>query len=316
LTKQLGVSPRGYTRELQRAITDFGLDHSFASAAGKLLEHYGIELPISSIRKYVETNARRIADESSKLKASPNCLSSSGVDQIVTETDGSMVPFVYFEGKGSDQRKNRKVEYREVRLCASQVGGETHTNYRAGIGPPEQIGRIWAQCTKESGRTKNSFVHVVGDGATWIEQQARTELNADRILLDFYHACDYLGAAREHCASNSRWMTTQKNRLKRNRFDLVIAELASHLEPKHLPDEDAPTRCAHRYLSNRTELLDYKGTQKQKLPIGSGLIESGHKHVIQSRMKIAGAAWAHENADAFIQTRARRASGSWTCFWN
>ncbi|MDQ8209899.1 ISKra4 family transposase, partial [Coraliomargarita sp. SDUM461003] len=106
------------------------------------------------------------------------------------------------------------------------------------------IGRIWAQCTKESGRGKDSFVHVVGDGATWIEQQARSELNADRILLDFYHVCDYLGAAREHCASNSRWMTTQKNRLKRNRSDLVIAELASHLEPKHLPDEDAPTRCA------------------------------------------------------------------------
>ena len=111
-------------------------------------------------------------------------------------------------------------------------------------------------------------------------------------------------------------MTTQKKRLKRNRSDLVIAELALHLEPKHLLDQDAPVRCAHRYLRNRTELLDYQGTQEQKLPIGSGLIESGHKHVIQFRMKIAGAAWALENADALIQTRARKASGSWTCFWN
>ncbi|MDQ8209864.1 ISKra4 family transposase, partial [Coraliomargarita sp. SDUM461003] len=89
MTERLGISARGYTRELQRAVTDFGLDHSFATAAGKLLEHYGIELPVSSIRKYVETNARRIADESSKLEDSPNCLSPSGVDQIVTETDGS-----------------------------------------------------------------------------------------------------------------------------------------------------------------------------------------------------------------------------------
>ena len=79
---------RGYTRELQRAMTDFGLDHSFASAAGKLLEHYGIELPVSSIRKYVEDNAHRIAEESSHNENSPNALPAKGVDQIVTETDG------------------------------------------------------------------------------------------------------------------------------------------------------------------------------------------------------------------------------------
>jgi hypothetical protein len=134
-------------------------------------------------------------------------------------------------------------------------------------------------------------------------------------LLDFYHVCDYLSAARQHCAYNSHWLTTQKNRLKRNRSDLVIAELASHLEPKYLPDQDAPARCALRYLSNRTTLLDYQGTLEQKLPIGSGFIESGHQHVIQARMKIAGAAWSDKNADAFTQVRARRASGDWVCFW-
>lgn len=315
LPNLLGISHRGYTWELQRAVTDFGLDHSFAAARGKLIEHYGVELPVSSIRKCAEANAQRIAQESSKQEGSANCLPPDGVKQLVAEVDGSMVPFVYFEGKAADRRRNRKVEYREVRLCATQAAGRTCTNYRAGIGSPEQIGHIWKQCAKESGRGANSFVHAVGDGATWIEQQARCELNADRILLDFYHVCDYLGAAREHCASNGRWLTTQKNRLKRNRYDLVIAELASHLEAEHLPDQEAPARCAHRYLSNRTEQLDYKGARKQELPIGSGLIESGHKHVIQARMKIAGAAWSHDNADAFIQTRARRASGSWNCFW-
>jgi hypothetical protein len=49
-------------------------DHSFASAAKKLLEHYGIELPVSSIRKYVESNARCIAVESSEHENSPNSL--------------------------------------------------------------------------------------------------------------------------------------------------------------------------------------------------------------------------------------------------
>ena len=159
-------------------------------------------------------------------------------------------------------------------------------------------------------------MHTVGDGATWIEQQARNELGADRVLLDFYHLCEYLKAAEQSCSGNSRWFATQKNRLKRNRSDLVIEELTSHLEPEHLPDCDAPVRCAHRYMTNRPDQLDYQGTIKQELPIGSGLIESGHKHVIQARMKIAGAAWDKENAQAIIKTRARRESGVWEEFWN
>jgi len=32
----------------------------------------------------------------------------------------------------------------------------------------------------------------------------------------------------------------------------------------------------------------YKQALKETLPIGSGLIESGHKHVLQAKMKLAG----------------------------
>jgi hypothetical protein len=83
----------------------------------------------------------------------------------------------------------------------------------------------------------------------------------------------------------------------------------------HLPDLKAPVRCAYRYLSNRLDQIDYKNSIEQGLPIGSGLIESGHKHVIQAGMKIAGAAWSPPVADAMIQTRAHRASGLWQEFW-
>jgi hypothetical protein len=43
----LGIGHRGYTLELQRAMTDFGLDHSFATATQKIAEHYGFDIPKS-----------------------------------------------------------------------------------------------------------------------------------------------------------------------------------------------------------------------------------------------------------------------------
>jgi hypothetical protein len=315
LPELLGVNHRNYTTQLQRAMVDFGLDESFTGATKKLEEHYGFTVPVSSLRKYTITNAERIALGAESESGLANRLPAQGSAQLVAQTDGSMVPMVSFVGKSKDARKNRKVEYKEVRLCACQSKGQEQSFYRAKLGSPEQIGTLWAQCAKDAGRGVNTFVHVVGDGAAWIQQQAHSTLNCDRFVVDFFHTCDYLAAAEPTCATNNRWFATQKNRLKRGAGDLVIHELFEHLEPKHLPDEESPVRRAHRYLSNRTDQIDYKSTIEEELPIGSGLVESGNKHVVQARMKIAGAAWAPQNADAIIQARARRASGQWAQDW-
>ena len=52
--------------------------------------------------------------------------------------------------------------------------------------------------------------------------------------------------------------------------------------------------AALRYLENRKDQLHYKEALDGGLPIESGTIESGHKHVLQVRLKKAGAAWLEE----------------------
>lgn len=296
-------------------MSDFGLDESFCKAAAKIKEHYGFEVPVSSLRNHCIGNATRIARQGMELGASGNALAAKGVQRLVAQADGSMVAMVRFDGKQCDQRRNRKVDYHEVRLCACRAEGSAQTIYRAAIAQPDEIGRLWNECAKQAGRGIDTFVHVVGDGATWIDQQARRQLQCNRSLVDFFHVCEYLKGAELPCAGNKHWFATQKNRLLRNRSDLVLQALGDHLESKSVPDQEAPVRCAHRYLNNRLHCLDYKGSLLDNLPIGSGLIESGHKHVVQARMKIAGAAWLPATADAFIQVRAHRASLLWDCFW-
>ena len=45
---------------------------------------------------------------------------------------------------------------------------------------------------------------------------------------------------------------------------------------------------AHRYLTNGTDCLNYKRALSLGLPIGSGMIKSGHRHVLQARLKKTG----------------------------
>ena len=72
---------------------------------------------------------------------------------------------------------------------------------------------------------------------------------------------------------------------------------------------------AHRYLKNRTDCLDYPRALRLGLPIGSGLIESGHKHVLQARLK-KGGAWLISNAGLMANLRVLRANRQWLSLWN
>jgi hypothetical protein len=126
-----------------------------------------------------------------------------------------------------------------------------------------------------------------------------------RALTDFYHVREYLAAAAPGCrpAAPHAWRRTQQKRLKSGAAGQVIATLGEHREPAEVAEENAPVRAAHRYLSNRADTLDYGAALQAGLPIGSGLIESGHKHVLQARLKLPGAAWCKRNAQTRAQLR-------------
>ena len=116
--------------------------------------------------------------------------------------------------------------------------------------------------------------------------------------------------------ASAAFVAQQREALKQNRHAQVIAELATRTEAAHLPDEQAPVRCAHRYLSKRVDQLDYQAAIARELPVGSGLIESGHRHVLQARLKKSGAWWTHANAHAMAQMRVIRANHLWEHYWN
>ena len=59
LGSAIGVSPRGRSARLERALTDFGCEHSFEHAASRVLEHYGFEIGFSAVRDTTLEHALR-----------------------------------------------------------------------------------------------------------------------------------------------------------------------------------------------------------------------------------------------------------------
>lgn len=316
LPGRLGVKPRGRSRRLDRVLTDFGCEHSFARAVESVREHYGIELGVSAVRAATLEHAHRAHRQmQEQYRESFRVLPTQGAVHVIAQADGTMIRTVE---PGARQSK-RPREWKEMRLVAAQAKDAASAVYGATFGSVEETGRRWGHCTRLAGWGANSSIHVLGDGAEWIRLQSQEVFqNQGKFLCDFYHVSQYLAAAAERCQPKGpeRWRRTQQKRLRRGAVAKVIETLSPLMEPASTPDEEAPVRNAHRYLSNRLDCLDYPRALRLGLPIGSGLIESGHRHVLQARLKKAGCAWLESNADHIAHLRVLRANREWDSLWN
>jgi len=59
-----------------------------------------------------------------------------------------------------------------------------------------------------------------------------------------------------------------------------------------------------RYYRTNAHRMKYRLYREEGLPIGSGAVESAHRHVLQTRMKRAGQRWALPNARRMARLRA------------
>ena len=333
------VKCRSYSHHLRRIIVDFGADTSFQDAQKKIIEHYKIELPISSIQAIVENHAKNIFEfiENEKFEEGK-------AQQIISEMDGSMIPVVDTaipkEGK-PDKRKCRTTRWQEARLCFSRGANQLTPVFYATMGSVDRAGDLLYRAALKTGFGPKTRVHGLGDGAKWIEDQMkRVFSNQVKYLVDFYHASEYLAKAAEHSwtSQKNEWRQKQQDLLKESKHQEILETLRKRLpadweaksetkskkkskkaaleEMNMERKEETPVEKCYRYIANRKDSLDYKEALKQDLPIGSGEIESSHRYIIQKRLKIAGAWWKPETAENMLCLRTLRANNDWARYWN
>lgn len=307
--QRAGIEPRGSSRRLQRVLVDFGAEESFGAAAQRVREHYGLEVAAGRVRRHCLAHGAHL---SAVQRPPPQEKGAT----LVTQLDGSLIPIVEPSSRGADRRKGKQLCWREARLCLAREQGSVTPVYGATLGSVGVAGALWRDVATAAGLGAGTTVHGVGDGAEWITTQFQEQFGAQgQYLVDFWHVSEYLAAAATAIQPRKakEWRHRQQGRLLQNLSGAVLRALRAHLEPEG--QGEAPVRDAHRYLSGRLEQLDYAGARARKLPIGSGEIESSHRHVIQERLKRAGCWWKEANAEAMLGLRVARANHLWDSYW-
>ncbi|GAC1639869.1 MAG: hypothetical protein NVS4B2_29360 [Chloroflexota bacterium] len=172
--------------------------------------------------------------------------------------------------------------------------------------------------TAERGTRQAGTVAAVMDGATWLQELIDEQCPAAVRILDFPHAVGYLHTA-AHAAYGAesqeaeQWLDTWVPRVKTEEPEVILTALRA----LPTPTQEAATAkgTAIRYLGSRREQIRYAAFRKQGLPIGSGMVESAGKLVVEARMKGSGMHWAPRHLTPLLALRSRLCSGQWDEVW-
>lgn len=322
---------RSKSRALQRALTDFGAEKSFVQASKQLWEHYRVALHPSSIRQVVERQAQRaeayVSDQHEEAIRweGQRQRRLEGKPWLIVEGDGSFVrtgelqqdPKGGLSPKKQRPKKRRQTQWREVRLSVVQAPGEEERQYAGVLGPPSRVGEQMLALALTGGYGDNTWVHGVGDGAHWIAQQMAEVFPRHHYLLDRYHLLEHLyagagGLPDRGQESAKEWVQQQVSLIDQGRVSQVIAAC----QAAGGGSSDHPLNQLAGYLEHQQDHLDYASAREQGLPIGSGAVEGGHRHVIQARLKLPGTWWKEDTINPMLALRTLRANGWWQAFWN
>jgi hypothetical protein len=156
-------------------------------------------------------------------------------------------------------------------------------------------------------------VVAIMDGAGWLQKFIDFHRPDAIRILDFPHAVEYLSRASHEAhgtgtAATSAWIGTQAHALKHDGPEPVLAALRALPSGEHRDG-------ALEYLEPRLPQLQYPTFRAAGYPIGSGIVESANKVVVEDRLKGSGMHWAPRHVDPLLALRTIVCADRWDEAW-
>jgi hypothetical protein len=236
---------------------------------------------------------------------------------LYIEVDGAALNTRYRDETGSSWRENKLgvvFSSDNIHTWTNQKGERRHQihkrEYVAYLGEACEFKKHLLACALKNGYGEYSKTVLISDGATWIRNM-REELFPDaQQILDYYHLCENVNTYAKHLFGSescqySAWANEMCDLLKASKWNEVLADLERRKKPQLCPID------LHGYISNNKANIDYVQYSDMGYFIGSGMIESGNKSVLQQRLKQAGMRWNVHTAQYLLTLRAKYKSGLW-----
>jgi len=231
--------------------------------------------------------------------------------------------------KQENGRRPFVLEWREPRVITIDVlddQGEMDRRWRpiyeVSLGDADQVFTQLCGLLRLIGASQAAQVVFVSDGAEWIWNRVeklfeRAEIDGAKVepVLDFYHATEHIAEALKACKSLSHDLRASLIRLFSKEM-LEAGGPASVVKKIRAFARGRRAKAMNKeitYLEGHLEAgrLRYFELREAKVPIGSGVVESAVRRVINLRFKSASQCWREDRLEQLMYLRAILKSGRW-----
>ncbi|MCK9988957.1 MAG: hypothetical protein AzoDbin1_05429 [Azoarcus sp.] len=307
--QRLGLPEQGeLTSQMEKRILDFGINDVYGECAERWRLHYAEPISDNLLRRVVARVGEQCESADQGRLQEELKPRAEAAEVLVVEVDGSMLPI-----RGAEPWKEAKVGviYRHDPKKKAPI--PRTSRYVAVVNGLGEFAPVLEEALEVENIDEVGKVVWLGDGATGNWTLA-DQLCPDAVqILDWHHAVEHgVDCAKELLGEESPWLPVWQRRiealLREGNPDTLIRELMDCVplvERKRGQREslDAIENLVRYYRTNANR-MKYRLYREEGLPIGSGAVESAHRHVLQTRMKRAGQRWSLRNARRMARLRA------------
>jgi len=319
LDEKLGLLPGGLTPFVHESLVRLGTWMPFEQAVRLLEALLGVQVSKAQAVRYTEAagtayvTLQTEAADRIEQKAPPAPV---GGERMIVSADGAMIPL-----RGGEWGEVKTLAIGEVQTAISKSGEKVvrtgQISYFSRLTIAEQFEHLTLAELHRRGVENSAQVAAVMDGAEWLQSFIDYHCPDAVRILDFPHAGQRIGQVGqalhgEGTAETKLWTAERLHRLKHEGPQPILTEFGD-LQQKY---PDLPVLAENlAYLEKRVAQMQYPRFQQQGWPIGSGMVESGNKLVVEARLKGAGMHWARPNVNGMLGLRNIVCSDRWSQEW-
>ena len=226
--------------------------------------------------------------------------------------DGVMVPFRPEGGKGRTVWKEVKVAVlaRLGRRSKSDAPQLYQRRLVAVLGKIDALSpRLWLEALRQGVLTAPQVVWLSDGGVGFWGLYAAFFAAYAIGILDFYHAAQNLWKGAKvwldgRSKKARQWFACARHRLRHGEANVVLDDIAAALKLDGLPETARKAlKNLYEYLHTHQYHIQYQKFKELGLPIGSGMVESACKWLIQQRFKGVGMRWSETGFNHLLHLR-------------
>ncbi len=328
LIDNMNITHQGRSEAVNRALSDFGIEDSFARAAVRFKEHYHYKIGPSAVDRSTKATAlqamKYIENKLSDID-SDQLQQTTSIEKMLIELDGCeirtarLVPVadstettpVY-----NNPKKEKIINWRDVRLGFVRPLDSKSKTFVGKMDCYQKVVSQMHSATVFIGMTPETEIVGVSDGGIALSEELRRQFPGMQFILDKSHLKNHLYETAEALGIIQKdrpgWVKPRVREISDGNVEAVLKELEDE-------NDKNPNERLNRligYINRFYDALDYDNFKSMGYPIGSGEIESAHKSIPQKRLKIPGASWHADSIDPMLALRVLRADDWWEDFWN